>query len=509
MEINISQTITYRNTKNIAINRYKIFYKGRGFWIDMADFEGHPDIMTVLEDKLILKESVDHYYLVEKKSSQKGTFLSLKPHTKNISSIAEEPLATYETSLLKNNKPEFSNLFNIEDIIALDLFKPERIEQETKNEVTIEFETNTSPQTERVKFINKMLDLAIHQKVTEKTTDKIIELVGREVDQSGVNEEILNRLNKLESHVGFHKSEGRTDKDDNLKHSPESTNSFLKLFKYQDGSGFKELVHDTNLKDFSPKDILNKVKTHPAFIKKYSGQYVSDFVSIHSRLWGKTIQLIDEFEKRGLPFYGETKKHPYENEKEYTEFAKEFKKNYRFGSGNEYTSFESLIKNVLIQEKYKNKINLQNIILLPDLKRFNLRAEFFTWVPSIENGLNYIFDGIKDHGNMDGELNYNPDSKSIKIECLKSENQKYVYITIFDKGSKPQKDKSIILKSLRNSTAMISFKSLCNWIVESDFDDGSQKLNILTDFECNDTEKLAERIGGFRHILQFYNVLTE
>ena len=208
MEIKISKVITYRNIKNIAINRYKIFYKERGFWIDMADFEGHPDHINVLEDKIILKEPVALFYVVVKKSSQKGTFLSLKPQTKMITSIAEEPLVSYDTSVLNKKELESSDLFNIEDIITLELFKPERTKPEVKNEGIAEPQIKTtSHQNEKVQFINKILDLAIHQKITDKSKDKIVELVGREVDQSGINKEILNRLEKVEALVGTGKAE--------------------------------------------------------------------------------------------------------------------------------------------------------------------------------------------------------------------------------------------------------------------------------------------------------------
>lgn len=507
MEIKISQTITYRNTKNIAINRYKIFYKGRGFWIDMADFEGHPDIMTVLEDKLILKEPVDHYYLVEKKSSQKGIFLALMPNLKKGIPIAEEPAITYETSDTKNTGIESFDFYNLEDIISKNLFIPERPEPESEIGGIKKPEIKTTPQSEKVQFINKMLDLAIQQRITDKSKEKIVELIGKEIDQSALSVDILNRIEKLEAAVGSEKIEFKPEKEDRLPHSPASTNDFLKQFKYMDGAGFKELVHDTNLEDFTPNDILNKVKSHPAFIKEYFGHYVSDFVSIHKRLWGKTKELIDRFEKTGVSFYEKSKKHPFENEKDYTEFSKEFKKNYRFGTGNEYTSFESLIKDVLSQEKFKHKVGFQNVVFLPDQKRFNLRAEFFTWVPSIRNGLNFIFDGIKDHGNLDGDMNFNSENKSIEIECSKSEDMKYVLISIFDKDTIPQKDKSLVIKSLRESKARkTDFKSLCNWYVESDFDEGSYRLNILTDFECTDMESLVNKVGGFKHILQFYNI---
>ena len=66
--------------------------------------------------------------------------------------------------------------------------------------------------------------------------------------------------------------------------------------------------------------------------------------------------------------------------------------------------------------------------IIPDEKKFNIRANFLTWQPSIYNGIRYIAQGIADHSNFNGEPLVNLNEKKILIEVvkMKSENLNFI-----------------------------------------------------------------------------------
>lgn len=291
-------------------------------------------------------------------------------------------------------------------------------------------------------------------------------------------------------------------------HNPKQTIKLLRKFKYEDGSGFKELVHDTDLSRFSPKEILEEVKNDPNFISSSKNEKVKGFIPIHKFTQIALNVLIKNFEDEGIPFYEKTSKHPYGHDKSYTDTALEFKKKYRFGSGREYTKFSDLLVTLSEQEKYQAHFLQSNIHFLPDRRRFDIRANFFSWTESINFGLKYFFDGIMDHGNIKGKDTYDPTHKTIEVECIRLPTEKKLRIGILDKESVSKKDPNTLLKYFRESNAFkVYFRSLCDWIVEADLDKGKPvKINVLReDHGYPDIQLLDRPIGGFKHILEFYD----
>lgn len=293
-------------------------------------------------------------------------------------------------------------------------------------------------------------------------------------------------------------------------HNPLYTVAFLKKFKIGDGSGFKELVHDVMLTEEFVKEIIDKVKSHPNFIFYFKKERVADVSFLNKGIQLEVRGLIERFEREGLPYFLNTGKHPYNNDEVYTEFAKEFKKKYRYGSGSEYSKLHADIRAIFLDQK----LSADWLKFLPDERKFNIRTSFFTWQPSIFNGIRHIVQGISDHSNINGIRPFDAKSKEILIEAESITNDEltYLQISIYDRNSVSGTSSEMLMHFFKESKPYKEdFRNLCDWIVECDFaDESSKRLNILT--TNNDThdlmeiEALPELVGGFKHFLKFYDV---
>jgi hypothetical protein len=293
-------------------------------------------------------------------------------------------------------------------------------------------------------------------------------------------------------------------------HNPMYTISFLKKFKIGDGSGFKELVHDVILSDETILDILNKVKSHPNFIYHFKKEWISDVSFLNRAIQKEVINLIDLFEKEGIPFYKNSHKHPFNNDSKYTNYAKKFKKKYRYGSGSEYSKLQADIINIFNDQH----VPVSSLSFMPDERKFNIRSSFFTWQPAIYNGIRYIVQGISDHSNINGMSSFNSNTKKIlvEVERMQEETLSFVELRIFDCMSISKIDSLTLLQFFQGSSPFkFDFRNLCDWIVECDFlDESSKRLNLLIAPECSQSIQLIENlpysVGGFKHILKFYDV---
>lgn len=295
-----------------------------------------------------------------------------------------------------------------------------------------------------------------------------------------------------------------------LPHNPLYTVAFLKKFKIGDGSGFKELVHDVMLSGELINEILTKVKSHPNFISYYKKERVSNISFLNRGIVIETRTLIDKFEKEGIPFFNETGKHPYNNDKKYTSYAKDFKTKYRYGSGSEYSKFQIDIL------KAFNEVNFPTSVVsfLPNERNFNIRTSFFTWQPSIYEGLRYIIQGIRDHTNIDGTSSFDVHEKEISVEAerVQRNDVNFLEIRIFDLKSVSKIDSDLLLHFFKESSAYkTDFRSLCDWTVECDFlEESSKRFNLLVapDFPepPEQVQDVTSPIGGFKHTLRFYDI---
>jgi len=296
-----------------------------------------------------------------------------------------------------------------------------------------------------------------------------------------------------------------------LPHDPLYTVRFLKNFKTGDGSGFKELVHDTDLSVEIIENILNKVERDPNFIYKYKKEKVKDISFLNRDLQVSVVTLIDLFRQEGVPYFEKTGRHPYNNDQNYTNFARRFKRNYRYGSGEEYSKFlEDLIVMFTSQG-----VPESSLVIKPDIRKFNIRATFFTWKPALETGIKYLVQGIRDHRNIGGIRVADFENKqiSIEIEKVHEDGVHYVELRLLDHDSKATVDRYTLWDYLTHSAAYEeNFRNLCDWYVECDFadDEPPGRFNLLAAKsiykDLNDIQTLDQPVGGYKNILRFYEI---
>lgn len=294
-----------------------------------------------------------------------------------------------------------------------------------------------------------------------------------------------------------------------LPHNPLYTVAFLKKFKIGDGSGFKELVHDVELTEEVVNEILLKVKSHPNFTKHFNDEWVKGLSYLNPSIQQEVIKLIELFENEGVPYFKNSQKHPYNNDQKFSDFALKFKKKYRYGSGREYSTLSSDITNVFNQQE----VLFNGLVFLPDERKFNIRSSFFTWQPSLIEGIKYIAQGIKDHTNIDGDRNNLKNKKiEIGVERKQENNNQYVELIIKDCLSVSMSNSETLLYYLKESLVFkYKLRNLCDWIVECDFEDeNSKRFNLLlipeVAKEISEIEELPSKVGGFINKLRFYDV---
>ena len=338
----------------------------------------------------------------------------------NLLNNIDAKLASGEARLFRAGSPELKKLLeklgcgqhveNKDTTVSTDNNKINKPEDDVPFKIS-----DTSDK--KIAFINSLIKTSNKKGTTEKTKDRLMRLVEKELGKVGtVEEEILKEVREIKNTIlNISTDDEEVNKQNNdepkiqpikkelFSHNPKNTTEFLRWFKFKDESGFKELVHDFDLDTFSPQMILERVKTHPNFISEFLGKRVVGFKPIHKFATKSTVALIKLFETEGLKHFQETGEHPFEHNQKYTEVAKAFKKNYRYGGGKEATNLRDQIIKIVSQEKYKSSVLVENLHFLPDQRAFDLNAVIFTWTTSIGHGIKYIFEGIKDHGNLDGK----------------------------------------------------------------------------------------------------------
>ena len=366
-------------------------------------------------------------------------------------------------------------------------------------------------ENQKFKFIEKLLDISSKEEYSEKTRERLNGLIGKELEKTGDTViKISKDVKEIKDALVKSQQPDRSKSTKELySHNPKSTVEFLRLFKFVDGSGFKELVHDTDFNTFGPETILDKVSKHPNFIYEFHKKRIVGFKPIHRSVQKETIKLIRLFKDVGMKYIETTGDHPFEQDKEYTDFVKIFKKGYRYGSGKEYTKLRDQILTLSKSNKYHDSFSFEKIIFKPNNRSFDVRSNFFTWTNSIRLGIQFIFDGIKDHSNILGKP-YDLTEKVIEIECWKSKEEKAIYLSILDKDSNAN-DPNDILVDYANSTAYEHyFRSLCDWSIEADFQGTSYRINILTEGNSNNESdtpiQMKSKVGGYKHILKFYDI---
>jgi len=367
-------------------------------------------------------------------------------------------------------------------------------------------QNTTTIKQDKSKFITDILDYCINKKVDDKTKGKLINLISREFEKTGIVEaEIIDRLSKIEKMLfGGNESQKKEKGFQGKLHKPKETYLLLDFFSSNEG-GIKNLTHAFNLDFIEYETFINQCKEEfEAGIEKYPNvpdallTRIKEFAFSEKPRWyirkgKKKIEPKLGWSEPGfIKWYKTEKKHPWYNDKYKKEMIIPFRESIRVRSDSEY-----LYK--LINETFYLVFGSDPICeLILDEKSLK-HADFYTDVDNFGQAIFEIFLTIKD--------------MTIKNFCNKIEvgfhtdgDYKVLSITHIDSiSTKRSDDNSFLGGNLR--TIKNRLYGLCNYEIQAKFPDGYFRKIILTDKkdEIGKTLPIDGMVKkGFMHILKFY-----
>ena len=486
------------------------------------------DLNQDLERTISSVEEIDKIEPDNKSETFKGNKI-------NPTSSFKRKLATF----MENNPTDPSNIFPEDFLDINDLFPEEPIEsikEPSPVQTTIKdifaypIDPQKSPLEAKIQFINGLVAMASREKINNRLRERLFNLVSKELDgQRGREDKIFEEINNIKKilmdGIGPVKPPVESGRKEN-PHTPRSTAIFLSNFKYDNDSRLKELIHrpdesykiDSGLKELIHKpdeftdyqnlnDLLLKVKNHPALSSAFGYRNKSNFESIHLEVRSAAISLIKEFEtvirsqEKGQVI------HPFAQSPVFRQYAEDFKRNFRFGSGEFDTKLSSVIKTAAIGTISSFKYDL----ILDQENVFDIKASFFSWLPSLRRSITHIFNEINTHSNINGTKTFEG-KKIIRVTANVNHDSEMIEVNISDELSISSNAPVKVLENLRNSSLQLdkNLKALCNWSVFMDFENVGYELRVLSDkrneWEIEPIVKLDSPNNAFINKLSFYRI---
>ncbi len=360
-------------------------------------------------------------------------------------------------------------------------------------------------------FITDILDYSIKKKVDDKTKEKLINLISKEIERTGIIEtEIIGRLSRIEGMLAHSdesqkKEKGFSEKGFSGKHhKPMETSLLLNNLFTENEGGTKNLTHAFNLDFIEYETFISKCKEEydkgkekypnvpDALLKRIEEYTFSTEPKWYIRKGKEKIEpKLGWSEPRFIEWYKTEKKHPWYNGRYKKDMIIPFRESIRVRADSEY-----LYK--LINETFDLVFGTSQICEIILDEQSLKHADFYTDVDNFGQAIFEIFSTIKD--------------MSIKNFCNKIEvgfhtegDFKVFFIThIGSSSTKRSDDKGFLggnLKTIKNK-----LWGLCNYEIHSKFPDGYFRKIILTETkeEVNGTFPINDTAKGFTHILKFY-----
>ncbi len=152
----------------------------------------------------------------------------------------------------------------------------------------------------------------------------------------------------------------------------------------------------------------------------------------------------------------------------------------------------SALLNLILQKHDKYLISFSD----PLIKNLENKT-FYTDVQWLSKALDLIFEGIQKY----------PQHPVIEYIVTQSDNDRIV-LNILHKDSYKQGlsiyDDKLTLKRGDFSTIKDKLTNLCDWSIESQFDEGFYRINYLVSEPDTPSHEMIESAEGFKHILTFY-----
>lgn len=347
---------------------------------------------------------------------------------------------------------------------------------------------------------DKKLTLAQKERVFQlssnfmKTDSELIKTLDKQL--KNINEKVEG----LEKRSGLGEVLGGAKKGEKKivvkKHKPKDVANFMYLFN--NPNGLKYLTHDFDQqKDFDIELFLENTKkvfkkeTNKLSIPEYLFSIINQFSFSENPNWGNGMN--EGFScSKWKNWSKEFKLSPFRNP-EFIKVIDEFRNLTRIQSPDLKKDVEEIIENVFSDSKIEYS-----------LKRLE-NADFYTNTKEFKLALKSIFEIIRDKGK---KLPNNKFDVTFKGRLVGNYYEIKLIITHYN--SFPSKDFNQLLPEWKTEKGTIgSIKNklfgYCDWSIESKFENGSFRINLLKDNNEPEFEKLAiENSIGTIHTLTFY-----
>ena len=122
---------------------------------------------------------------------------------------------------------------------------------------------------------------------------------------------------------------------------------------------------------------------------------------------------------------------------------------------------------------------------------------FYTDVEVFQNVLDRIFSEIKKRQEF----------PKIRVECVEDEQGEYIELHITQIGSYANRSKEEMLNIADGGDSdeiKKSLQNLCDWSIESSYEEEHYRINYLKSSDSQEVEVLDSKPDGFTHIMRFY-----
>ncbi|WP_340111001.1 hypothetical protein [Maribellus mangrovi] len=313
---------TFKDKFGNDINNYKVFIQRNenieGVWISETDFKKYSDLLRVvgfekISDLLRLRENFDvakkfskkfkqelanksaeiislfepfdHFYKIEHRQNERGSFnvllpnisdeeykehLDLKALCENFSALIDDlPTETKTKKIIDISSDEELVVEQTEKKVD---FQSNSIKSENSDQRSSTIINNLKYGVDnKITFIKNLLDYSFKKKIDVKTGQKLISLIGQEIEKSSIsNKEILERLEIIENKIEL----------------PSEVSSIVKPELQGNATTDKNKIEFTK-KDVEKRIIENKKKHSPQKVVNWLKLFTKDncHIKFSTHLW--------------------------------------------------------------------------------------------------------------------------------------------------------------------------------------------------------------------------------
>lgn len=395
-------------------------------------------------------------------------------------------------------------------------------------------------------FIQQLLE---NKKITPAQRERVFLLTKEEFKKEGIRgKELEERVKKLEEKANaiYTKQDYSNPEIQSLekkkkssapkiKHDPNIVYRLLTSFKFSEAEfNFKFLVHGYPIADF--EEYNEKIaKAREDF---------SRLENIPISLYKELEALIYAYEIYGKKIFETTRTHPFDSDDEikidndhrvklnplfesgtsdkpntYKKFStaiQNFKTEYRFDSETtESSNLKNFLENNVKYHKHNNgaqtvysfKDDNPNSLFNDSQLEFDLKQKsFFAWNPSLKLMIKWIIESILTHSNIDGNRDFNPKNKKIRISTYEYFDEisgyEYTILEVNDLKSRVLKNPNDFTKNLWEAVSESHLISVCDFDVSfTDNDNKHFSYSVLP--KGSQPEEVKEGSGGLKYRFKF------